>query len=470
MAKKLMNYVVKSVGCVVVLIAGFACASLGDAAPSISTGESRPSELRPAANGAMELRQPASGALLVDMPTYRAPGLADGELGLFAYHYATHVYVKPEQKARTLGLVRRGTLLRAAKAVDGPGCARGTWYELADEGYACEGRGFTTTPGELASLRQLRPNMQRAVPYRYGKVNSRSALRYYRLPSAQEEEQSLQALAARAPLPDIVADKLDGDYFVAIDREEADGTRRYYRTVLGRYVRVSEVDLKPAPAMQGQLLDDETSLPLAFVYGAPQAPLFKLRDSGPAVIGQAVKHARFTVTGDGSWGDQEVVVASEGYAVARQHVRVARTHARPKSVAQDEKWLHVDLTRQTLVAYRGDTPVFATLVSTGREGFDTPAGLFRIHEKHKTRTMRGSDTDGPFEVAEVPWTMFYRGSYALHGAYWHDDFGNVRSHGCINLSPIDARWLFHFTDGSLPTGWHARRQLHGTALYVTRES
>jgi hypothetical protein len=84
--------------------------------------------------------------------------------------------------------------------------------------------------------------------------------------------------------------------------------------------------------------------------------------------------------------------------------------------------------------------------------------------------MRGEDpVEGPYEVGDVPWTMFYQNSYALHGAYWHNTFGRVRSHGCTNLSPIDARWLFHFTDDEVPAGWHARRQLkHGTWVWFTR--
>ena len=455
-------------GSVIGVFVGLACASLSDAAPPASASEIQLPMIQIAASGAMELRPPKGDALLVDIPAYNAPELAEGELGVLAYHYATHVYLKPDPKPRTLGLVRRGTLLRAAKIVDGPGCGRGKWYALPGQGYACEGKGFSTTPEDLSDLHQRRPNVRRGLPFRYGKVNSRSALRYYHLPSQQDEDSSLQALASGKTLPRIVADKLDGDYFVAIDREESDGERRFYRTVLGRYLRVGDVDLRPEPPMQGTLLSDQVKLPLAFVFGEPEAPLLKLKGGRPAAVGRAIKHARFHAVGEGSWGDEEVVVAEEGYAVQREHIRLARRRARPKGIGSQDKWLHVDLSRQTLVAYRGDDPVFATLVSTGRKGHDTPTGLFYVREKHKTTTMRGSDTTGPFEVGEVPWTMFYKGSYALHGAYWHNDFGNVRSHGCINLAPVDARWLFHFTDGALPTGWHARRNLKSTALYVTR--
>jgi hypothetical protein len=59
-----------------------------------------------------------------------------------------------------------------------------------------------------------------------------------------------------------------------------------------------------------------------------------------------------------------------------------------------------------------------------------------------------------FELRDVPWIQYFASGYALHGAYWHDVFGVPRSHGCVNLSPIDARVVFRFTDPPVPEGWH----------------
>jgi lipoprotein-anchoring transpeptidase ErfK/SrfK len=113
----------------------------------------------------------------------------------------------------------------------------------------------------------------------------------------------------------------------------------------------------------------------------------------------------------------------------------------------------------------------ATLVSSGKEGFEPPLGVFRVHKKFITHTMSGPDPDaGTYEVAQVPWTMFYWGSFALHGAYWHDDFGNVRSHGCTNIPPLDARWLFYWSQPGLPPGWHATIGRKGPWLYFTGAS
>lgn len=152
---------------------------------------------------------------------------------------------------------------------------------------------------------------------------------------------------------------------------------------------------------------------------------------------------------------------SEGWWLRPGDVKMARPSP-PGDLAPGEKWIDVDLTRQALVAFEGDRPVFATLISSGRRNtqdkehdFPTPTGIFRIREKHVTATMDGDvASDGPYSIEDVPWVMYFQGSYALHGAFWHDAFGYPRSHGCVNLAPEDARTLFGWADPPLPDGWH----------------
>jgi lipoprotein-anchoring transpeptidase ErfK/SrfK len=134
----------------------------------------------------------------------------------------------------------------------------------------------------------------------------------------------------------------------------------------------------------------------------------------------------------------------------------------PKDLAAGEKWIDVNVKSQTLVAYEGDKPVFATAVSTGKEDKDdkekdhhTPTGTWRIREKHIAATMDGDvASDGPYSIEDVPWIMYFNGSYALHGAFWHNEFGKMKSHGCVNLAPSDAKALFGWTEPHLPDGWH----------------
>ena len=153
----------------------------------------------------------------------------------------------------------------------------------------------------------------------------------------------------------------------------------------------------------------------------------------------------------------------------------------PADLGPNEKWIDVDLTRQALVAFEGNKPVFGTLISSGRRNpqdkehdFPTPTGSFRIHEKHVTTTMDGDvAADGPYSIEDVPWVMYFQGSYALHGAFWHDSFGNKRSHGCVNMAPEDARTLFGWSDPPLPAGWHgvfAKDDASGTRLVLHEDS
>ena len=63
--------------------------------------------------------------------------------------------------------------------------------------------------------------------------------------------------------------------------------------------------------------------------------------------------------------------------------------------------------------------------------------------------------EGTFQLRDVPYIEYFESGYALHAAYWHDVFGTPRSHGCVNLSPVDAHRIFFWTDPPLPEGWHA---------------
>jgi len=130
----------------------------------------------------------------------------------------------------------------------------------------------------------------------------------------------------------------------------------------------------------------------------------------------------------------------------------------PEKLGERERWIDVNLKRQTLVAFEGTTAVFATLVSSGRNEHETPPGSFRIREKHISATMDGdADTaaDGPYSIEDVPYIEYFNAGYALHGAFWHGAFGSVKSHGCVNLAPRDAKAIFGWTEPQLPLGWHA---------------
>jgi hypothetical protein len=149
-----------------------------------------------------------------------------------------------------------------------------------------------------------------------------------------------------------------------------------------------------------------------------------------------------------------------GGLIERARLRRPSLREKPAEVAATEPWIDVDLERQLLVAYRGDEPVFATLISSGKPqpGAATPRGAFRIWVKLRSSDMRDRERpalEQSYALEDVPWVQYFAGNYGLHAVFWHDRFGERHSRGCINLAPADARFLFDFTEPQLPPGWHA---------------
>ncbi len=116
------------------------------------------------------------------------------------------------------------------------------------------------------------------------------------------------------------------------------------------------------------------------------------------------------------------------------------------SAPTEDKWIDIDLSDQRLVAYVGIVPVYAIRISTGVSRYPTLTGEFHIYRKLTSTTMAGPG----YYLTNVPWTMYYDASYAIHGTYWHDNFGHPMSHGCVNLPTPDAKWLFEWApEGTL---------------------
>jgi lipoprotein-anchoring transpeptidase ErfK/SrfK len=161
---------------------------------------------------------------------------------------------------------------------------------------------------------------------------------------------------------------------------------------------------------------------------------------------------------------------------AEDVIRLDPPKSWPAFANKGERWIDVSIAKQALVAYEGTTPVYATLVSTGRDGLGDPSasyatirGVYRIHTKHVSITMDSTEVGEEFSLRDVPYVQYFETGYALHGAYWHDGFGEPRSHGCINLAAWDAQWLFEWTGPEVPVEWHAamaRPLSTGTPIWI----
>ena len=109
-------------------------------------------------------------------------------------------------------------------------------------------------------------------------------------------------------------------------------------------------------------------------------------------------------------------------------------------VSNGEKWIDVNLSTQRLVAYEGDTPVYWVTVSTGLPGTPTVTGQYNIYIKYVSQLMYGPG----YYLPDVPYVMYFYLGYGIHGTYWHNNFGQPMSHGCVNTPTSDAKWLYEW--------------------------
>jgi len=138
------------------------------------------------------------------------------------------------------------------------------------------------------------------------------------------------------------------------------------------------------------------------------------------------------------------------------------------------KLIQVDLGTQTVTAFEGDTPVLISRCSSGAGDTKTPLGDFRTYHKGPSihMTNEGDDEVGIYDLPGVPWCSFFTGTgIAFHGTYWHNDYGRPRSHGCVNLPSMDAKFIYRWTSPVVPPGvdyLHLPGQ--GTAVQVIKST
>jgi hypothetical protein len=476
------------------------------------------SDLPVPGDAAAEAHADASGAERAFGARYPLHGVA--------FHVLSHVFDRPGGDVK--GYMRRGARFRAAAGERGAGCDS-TWHELSSGGYVCRGRGFALgqTPQSFEPA-PAPPVRHDALPYPYAKNVGHDVPQFWRVPTEAEAEAARElvvlareeaaarieaasgpdaeanepaaspegageavtdaaaGLAASEPrdpdsigeddgLPDYVRMGMQPGFYVSLDAAQSalDADERHYlRTVRGAYVPEDKLLTVAAPPAPGVPLDGRDDLPLAIAHRGEARRVLRSADGGALrIVDPLPPFAHAKLTGDAIVeGPKRYLLARDGHFISEKNLRIVRPVPRPALVPRHARWIHVNLAEQTLTAYEGDRPVFATLVSSGKEGYETPAGLFRIHTKHVTTTMDGmAGTDDVYSIEDVPWTMYFHGSYALHAAFWHDRFGRVRSHGCVNLAPEDARWLFRWTTPDVPAHWHGARALSaadGTFVFV----
>lgn len=411
-----------------------------------------------------------------------------------------------------LGYLRRGQLVavKSAEPTKKANCPEG-WWELVEGGFVC-GKYATAdlSHKELAKAPHA-PYMDRPLPYEYGMNLTNGTPLYRRTPYRKERNQFEKGLAvgkaksaddikaeARAELggdgetpwylkthggqkPTVSFDELKGEvglieqrmvrgFYLALDTKTSAYAGKFWRTTRGSFAPADHILVhKSVTEFEGVRIGapgESRKLPIGFVLGL-HAKKFTFTDDKRARRGDKIE--RFTIVG---LTGQKKIVDDEAYWETTEgwYMRAVdgtRTNPgpAPKDLGPGEKWIDVNITSETLVAFEGDKPTYATLISSGRSNKDDPAknyktktGNFRIREKHISTTMDDDGaSDGTYRIEDVPWVMYFEGSLALHGAFWHSSFGKERSHGCVNLTPFDAKNLFAWVGPRLPEGWHGVR-------------
>jgi lipoprotein-anchoring transpeptidase ErfK/SrfK len=266
----------------------------------------------------------------------------------------------------------------------------------------------------------------------------------------------------------LVARRMAKGFAIAIDRTFMWSGRAWHRTTMGLVAPADSVTIVKAPEFKGVELGTDMQLPLAWSL-IKEAGIFESKDKKLFAIKDRFKRqTAVRLMSPSTPGYEEVTTGGITYVPtfdgrwvrAKDVVRIDVSPP-PADLKENEKWVDVSIKSQALVLYEGTKPVFATLISSGKDGtnvkgqFATVQGSFRIREKHVAATMDGDTSGELYSIDDVPYIQYFHTSYALHGAFWHSDYGRVRSHGCVNLSPSDAKRIFQWTEPQLPTGWHA---------------
>ncbi len=256
----------------------------------------------------------------------------------------------------------------------------------------------------------------------------------------------------------------------AFETNEASMNRAFAVTTDLRLVPISKLKPNVGSQWHGVDLSDDFTLPIAFAHPPdkagkrPSIRAYRIEGANATADGaELVWRQAVALTGkDKTLNGTRYFEMKDGRWLKKNEIVIARKPDEwPTFAKGDQKWIDLSVIKQTLVLWVGDKPVYATLVSTGQDGIGDPKtskstvrGVFKIRDKHVTTTMDANEVDNKFELRDVPWVQYFEAGYALHAAYWHDEYGTPRSHGCVNLSPIDARKVFLWTDPQLPPGWH----------------
>lgn len=237
----------------------------------------------------------------------------------------------------------------------------------------------------------------------------------------------------------------DGLTYVKV-YERKDG---FVRLRDGRWLRRADVVLTGASEFTGVQVKQAPPLPILWVLQTAYTVAYP---GGPAKTENPVvkRYQRYNIYATVKVAGFNWYLIGPRQWIEQRKIAKVDFSRLPADAPTAGNWTLVDLYEQTMTAYEGRQPVAVTLVSTGLPPLNTNPGTFKVYQRLALTPLRGSMGDTEYELPNVPFAMFFDREIGFHGVYWHDSFGFRRSHGCVNLSISDAKWLFE---------WAADREL-----------
>lgn len=384
--------------------------------------------------------------------------------------------------SKRIGTLAIDTRVDWRRTARGKGCTK-PWIEVEPRGWIC---GDNVEPSTKAPFGREVPMLDRGeiVPGDYGRIAGPNASTYtlekkVEPPKKKFGAKDKQAKKETGPVtspsqlddagsaagagPKLVEDQpILGTLTVRIYEEATFAGKQYLRISPKEkeYVLKSQVKRLVPSSYMGARLGDDTgwAVPFGFVWPRnnwQQAWTYEQ----PNRIANRQVPARMPVpileTANGKDGKPMAYRIGEGEWMRVGDVRVFHPTPPPPLLKKNERWIDIDLDEQILVAFEGNMAVYATMISSGAKDHSTMTGTYRVWLKDSEADMKNLKAEDPYSVATVPWTQFFypEEDLALHTAYWHDAFGKPKSHGCINLAPRDARWLYYWSDPQVAPGW-----------------
>lgn len=363
----------------------------------------------------------------------------------------------PERTSPLLGYLRGGsTVARSEKPIATEDCDQG-WYAIRPKGFLCLEEGATLDMQHpTLGIMSIAPELGEALPYTYAR-NQNEAHIYKVSDDDTQRVDSVRRLTSRSGTAIIGSFSASGPDFEP---------EPLAMMTTGQFLRAKELEQATFSQFHGLELGDDIKLPAGFVVKRGVAAwdidkLQRLKRKRELSYHDVLNLTGSTrkIHGNKVW---ETVA---GEWVRHRDVSVVRKRSQlPDFVHEERRWIDVSVIMGTAVAYIGTEPVYATLVSVGKdrlgEGLADPKitkrGEFPVLAKAITAV--GADPNAfanRVELHDVPWALELASEQLLHGAYWHNRFGIEHGPGNLQFAPKDARWLWNFATPQLPEGWHA---------------